>query len=172
MLLWFAIFHYIWVLFLIFSVKILETQKKCKFCMLIYAKQVFKVNHWFCLVILNLEVPRQLKMNYSKFWMVLSGQKKISVCFFSHVLEMVFLFSDREHTWAKSYLSKQNWYVHVILLWPSFLIVCDHLSLYKMNIMNISFWQYFFPIMLSKQSLSNKDSSTFFPLSCFVHLWW
>lgn len=98
--------------------------------------------------------------------------EKISVYFFSHVLEMVFLFSDREHTWAKSYCSKQNWYVHVILLWPSFLIVCDHLSLYKMNIMNISFWQYFFRIMLSKQSLSNKDSSTFFPLSCFVHLWW
>lgn len=65
----FVVFNFSLCLIYIFHIQsynLAETAKPYKICMLIYAKQAFKVNHCFCSMLLTLEMASQLRMNCSK----------------------------------------------------------------------------------------------------------
>ena len=88
---------------------------------------------------------------------------------------MVFLFFSLDNGCyiheQRATLANKNWSCTCDLtlafilhrLWPFKSVQNEHNE-------TVSFWQYFIPILLGKQSLSNRDPSTFFPLTLFVQL--
>lgn len=113
-------------------------------------------------------------MSYSNIWIVLPGKINFNLLPQPYIRTVVFVLSSNNACYIheqRATLATQN-QLCTYKLTLAFILHCLWLfkSVQNEHKETVSFWQYFIPTLLGKQSLSHRDLSAFITITTFLQL--